>query len=685
MTPSIFRSGTSWKCYVFRGAEQCDLGVFNTKFEALQACASFEQQTLDDAGPKEQSCSSLEGHTEKSAHSDLTSIDKCAKGVYPSGSKWVAQCYKNLEWHYLGRYETKELADAAIMNFDMNSKNFGVKSSRLNSQSAQNQSSNDKLRMAELKEPKKSLKLSKVSAPAQRPPGVYVHHDKFAAQLYLNGKRCYLGVYKTMEEASAAVEAARRSAIPVGVSPDSHDDNRKEEDEHVSANDDVPYKTEPDQVNAIAEAPNHEDDSQVTPKETGKEQWMARVHRAGLWRQIGIFDSKPTAFDAVATFKQFEEEETPTDRDTDGVYRYGRRWRAIAVCNESTARVKLEAAFDCGLWETKAQAVAAIDLFRCRVKVALTGHVVLTPSLVDSLRSDTTVTGFKGISPKLHRWQARTHLNGKETYIGVFDTVDECLIAILRAQDDLEIFDGSLFEKFESIAAEVSREAYISAEPGDFSKLVCKVKGLWEVRPKSKGELIGTYSDLRKAVDVLAAYLHKRRRVEPPTSAEVIEIHKLNTQQARTAASSSSVMTGENSGAPVVRKRKRRVMQSADEAEEEAEVKLSAEVEAEYEHEDARIPPRPWPGTVSITDLGPNRGFKAQLFLEGADSYVGLYSTHYLARKAATIFVKMKYSLDVEKPWPKRVAHGFVAPTQDPTWDRGRISSNVSRAKEPNF
>ena len=323
MPPRIFRAGTFWKCYAFRGVERCDLGMFDTKFEALQACASFEEQSQNDVSGPKQNVTNLEVHAGTSAHDDDTGIDRSAKGVYPSGSKWVAQCFKDLEWHYLGRYDTKELATTAIINFEENLNDSTSDLSLPRSQIVQIQSLNDKHGMAELPEPHKSLQRNKVSAPVNRPPGVYVHHDKFAAHAYNNGKRRYLGVFNTVEEASAAVKALKQDAPLVGatmIKPSfSVDDNSKEEDGDASAAEDDSFETTPVPVigkgitgtgvvtngksSPALAGPSSPLISSSTrkrnivvdvPTSNGmvKEQWMARVHRAGLWRQIGIFDNK---------------------------------------------------------------------------------------------------------------------------------------------------------------------------------------------------------------------------------------------------------------------------------------------------------------------------------------------------------------------------------------------------------
>lgn len=145
---------SKWKAQVRKDGKLQHLGSFTTKEEAAEAVKQYEI-----TGVKE-----LPGH--KTGSSGF-------KGVYKQGNRWQAQVSKEGKQHYLGTFDTAELAAKAVENFELT----GEK--------------------------------TPTAGPKQAASGfkcVYARGNRWQAQVRKDGKNHHLGHFDTAEEANAAVQ-----------------------------------------------------------------------------------------------------------------------------------------------------------------------------------------------------------------------------------------------------------------------------------------------------------------------------------------------------------------------------------------------------------------------------------------------------------------------------------------------
>jgi hypothetical protein len=95
----------SWDVILRRKGESQKVERYATKFEAVKVITEFERMEIQIASSRPSPL----------LNSGLSSG---IKGVHRSGDKWVAQCFKDGAWHYLGRHISKKEAAEAIVSFE---------------------------------------------------------------------------------------------------------------------------------------------------------------------------------------------------------------------------------------------------------------------------------------------------------------------------------------------------------------------------------------------------------------------------------------------------------------------------------------------------------------------------------------------------------------------------------------
>ena len=270
--------------------------------------------------------------------------------------------------------------------------------------------------------------------------------------------------------------------------------------------------------------------------------WSARVDRGGL-RQIGLLDTREDALEAVAMFKEYEAETDSDDEAVPGVYRVGRRWKAIAFNNADKANSKKNMpdythVYDLGLWDMKAEAVSALNVFKTRCKVVYGGNTEINADILASMKSDVgnSATGYRGVSIRGNKFQGRYRRGGKEHYCGNFDSLELALEAIMQSKDDPNSTQNtglSADALLHIIANEISEAAYLSNTEDDVNDRVSnKAIWEWEASAARGGAVIGTVRTLEEAVKMAINHQHKNREPELPEEHEVVEVIVDDTSQA---------------------------------------------------------------------------------------------------------------------------------------------------------
>jgi len=270
--------------------------------------------------------------------------------------------------------------------------------------------------------------------------------------------------------------------------------------------------------------------------------WSARVDRGGL-RQIGLLDTREDALEAVSMFKEYEAETDSDDEAVPGVYRVGRRWKAIAFNNAEKANSKKDMpaythAYDLGLWDMKAEAVSALNIFKTRSKVVYGGNAELNADILASMKSDVekSASGYRGVSIRGNKFQGRYRRGGKEHYCGNFDTLEIALEAIMHSKDNPNSTQNtglSADALLHIIANEISEVAHLSNAEDDVNDRVSnKAIWEWEVSATPGGAEIGKARTLEEAVKMAINHQHKNREPELPEEHEVVEVIVDSTNQA---------------------------------------------------------------------------------------------------------------------------------------------------------
>jgi len=114
-------------------------------------------------------------------------------GVSKSGERFVAQIKVNKKQTYLGTYDTPKEAAVA---YDQAVIKYNLPKNRLNWPDG----------YPKISPKKKKRKLSSANTTGYR--GVYKNGERFRAEIFVNKKQTYLGLYDTPKEAAVAYDRA---------------------------------------------------------------------------------------------------------------------------------------------------------------------------------------------------------------------------------------------------------------------------------------------------------------------------------------------------------------------------------------------------------------------------------------------------------------------------------------------
>jgi len=565
----VYRSGMVWQACSFRHGERHNLGIHPTKYEALEAVARYEIRQ----GRGRYAVKTVRGPDGNDISYGIPLepppivVDpgsyRDSKGVYVSGDMWVAQSTKNDSWQYLGRHETIEAAAQAVKNYEA-----GVDPAQVNQSIG---ATSHPLKRPRLANPRST-------GTFQQPENVHLHDRCAESQ---SGATMILQVQENQWqfEERRGVVVKRKRGRP-RLNPIEHKSKPEPEQDleapapilgaNVDNEPEEQFFMEPDIIrtqnkrgrkpgsknnNNMKSAFSQPDSNSGAPQgfmheatETDDsarhehasfegglvKKWSARVFRGGVRRQIGLLETKDDALEAVAMFKEYEAETDSDDDDVPGVFRIGRRWKAVAFHSiEAKGKVKVPEhpadddnffAFDLGLWDMKSQAISALNIFKSRCNVVYGAEADLSADVLASFRSvEPSATGYKGICLRGNKFQARYRRNRKEYYVGNYDSVMEAIKAIMQHKDDPKgpAFVGmSIAEVLRTIGEEISVDSFMPSDKDDVnSKIIKRGKREFEVKATS-----ATVSQLEEAVKLAINYQHRHREPELPEEHEVAEV-----------------------------------------------------------------------------------------------------------------------------------------------------------------
>ncbi len=163
----VYCSGKRWRVTIKRDGAQRYLGVYETKEAAVAAITAYDK-----------------GGIAAVQSSKATTSSSRVKGVNRSGKKWMAQAYRNGRTRYLGTYDSKEAAVAAIDQFDAGEEVV------LHGRTYQSSS---------------GIK------------GISKNGKKWSARSYRNGILRYLGAYDSKEDAAQAIIEFENMIAPLPI------------------------------------------------------------------------------------------------------------------------------------------------------------------------------------------------------------------------------------------------------------------------------------------------------------------------------------------------------------------------------------------------------------------------------------------------------------------------------------